>query len=57
METVTTVTTFADAIKSIDFGAVSDNILLAITATAGVVVGIIAIKKGYAFLKRQVKGA
>ena len=52
-----TVTTFADIINGLDFSAVSDNILLAIGASAGFVITIIALKKGYAFLKRQVKGA
>lgn len=54
---VSNVTTFADVIKNLDFSAVSENILLAIGATAGVVIGIIALKKGYSFLKKQIKGA
>lgn len=52
-----TVTTFADVIKTLDFSLVSQNILLAIGASAGFVIGMIALKKGYAFLKRQIKGA
>ena len=52
-----TVQTFADVINSLDFSVVSDNILLAIGASAGFVIGLIALKKGYAFLKRQIKGA
>lgn len=51
------VTTFADVIKTMDFSAVQNNILLAIGASAGVVIAIIALKKGYSFLKRQIKGA
>lgn len=52
-----TVTTFAQAIQNLDFSAVSENILLAISASAGFVIGVIALKKGYAFLKKQIKGA
>lgn len=51
------VTTFADVIKGLDFGVVSQNILLAIGASAAFVIGMIALKKGYAFLKKQIKGA
>lgn len=53
----TTVTTFADVIKGLDFSVVSQNILLAIGASAAFVIGMIALKKGYAFLKKQIKGA
>ena len=52
-----TVTTFSDVISNLDFGSVSENILLAIAASAGFVIGMIALKKGYAFLKKQIKGA
>ena len=51
------VTTFADVIKGLDFSVVSQNILLAIGASAAFVIGMIALKKGYAFLKKQIKGA
>lgn len=50
-------TTLATVIKSLDFSAVTENVLVAISASAAFVVGMIAIKKGYAFLKRQIKGA
>ena len=49
--------TFSSVVSSLDFSAITDNILTVIGATAAFVVGIIAIKKGYAFLKRQIKGA
>ena len=52
-----TVQTFADVINGLDFSVVSDNILLAIGASAGFVIGLIALKKGYAFLTKQIKGA
>lgn len=52
-----TVQTFSDVISNLDFSLVSENILLAIAASAGFVIGMIALKKGYAFLKRQIKGA
>lgn len=51
------VTTFAEVLKTLDFSAVSQNVLLAIGASAGFVIGMIALKKGYAFLKKQIKGA
>lgn len=54
---MTDVTTFADVLKGLDFSAVSQNVLLAIGASAGFVIGMIALKKGYAFLKKQIKGA
>lgn len=49
--------TFSSVVSSLDFSAITDNILTVIGATAAFVVGIIAIKKGYSFLKRQIKGA
>lgn len=55
--TTTTVTSLAQVINGLDFSAVTDNILVAIGASAGFVISLIAIKKGYAFLKRQIKGA
>lgn len=50
-------TTLATVINSLDFSAVTENVLVAIGASAAFVVSMIAIKKGYAFLKRQIKGA
>lgn len=54
---MTEATTLATVIKSLDFSAITQNVLVAISASAAFVVGMIAIKKGYAFLKRQIKGA
>lgn len=50
-------TTFASVVQALDFSAITSNILTVIGATAGFVVGLIAIRKGYSFLKRQIKGA
>ena len=49
--------TFSSVVSSLDFSAITDNILTVISCTCGFVVGLIAIKKGYAFVKRQIKGA
>lgn len=49
--------TLATVINSLDFSGITQNVLVAISASAAFVVGMIAIKKGYAFLKRQIKGA
>lgn len=57
MDTTTAVTSLGDVIKSLDFSAVTSNILVAISASAAFVIGLIAIRKGYAFLKKQIKGA
>ena len=54
---MTTPTNLADVIGSLDFSSVTSNILLAIGASAGFVIGLIALRKGYAFLKKQIKGA
>ena len=51
------VTSLAEVIKSLDFSSVTQNVLVAISASAAFVISMIAIKKGYAFLKRQIKGA
>lgn len=52
-----TVTSLADVINTLDFSVIQDNILLVIGASAGFVIGMIALRKGYAFLKKQIKGA
>lgn len=57
MEGSTTVTSLAQVINGLDFSAITNNILVAISASAAFVIGLIAIRKGYAFLKRQIKGA
>ena len=57
MEGSTTVTSLAQVINGLDFFAITNNILVAISASAAFVIGLIAIRKGYAFLKRQIKGA
>lgn len=51
------VTSLAEVIKGLDFSSITQNVLVAISASAAFVIGMIAIKKGYAFLKRQIKGA
>lgn len=50
-------TTFASVVSSLDFGAITSNILTVIGACAGFVIGIIAIKKGWSFLKGTIKKA
>lgn len=50
------VTSLAEVIKGLDFSSITQNVLVAISASAAFVIGMIAIKKGYAFLKRQIKG-
>lgn len=50
-------TTLSSIITGLDFGAIQDNILAVIGASAAFVVGMIAVRKGYAFLKKQIKGA
>lgn len=51
------VTTLQSIISSLDFSVIQENVLVAIGASAGFVIGMIALRKGYAFLKRQIKGA
>ena len=53
----TTVTSLQEVITNLDFSAITENVLVAISASAAFVIGMIAIRKGYAFLKRQIKGA
>lgn len=53
----TTVNSLADVVNTLDFSAVQNNILLVIGASAAFVIGMIALRKGYAFLKKQIKGA
>lgn len=50
-------TTFSSVVEALDYSAITNNILIVISATAGFVVGLIAIRKGLSFLKRQIKGA
>ena len=52
-----TPTTLQGVISGLDFSEISGNILAVIAASAGFVVGMIALRKGYAFLKKQIKGA
>lgn len=52
-----TVLTLQGVIEKLDYSAITENVLVAISASAAFVIGMIAIKKGYAFLKRQIKGA
>lgn len=52
-----TVQSFGDVVKGLDFSVLTDNAFTVIGATAGVVIGLIALKKGWSFLKRQIKGA
>lgn len=51
------VTSFASVVNSLDFGAITSNILTVISVSAAFVIGLIAIRKGFAFLKRTIKGA
>ncbi len=51
------VTTFMSVVQGLDFGAITTNILGVIGSCAGFVVGLIAIRKGWSFLKRTIKGA
>ena len=51
------VTTFASVLSQVDMSAISNNILGVIAAVAVPVIGIIAIKKGWSFLKGQIKRA
>ena len=54
---MTEVTSLADVINTLDFSVIQDNILMVIGASAAFVIGMIALRKGYAFLKKQIKGA
>lgn len=47
----------ATIIKGLDFSVITNNILVAIGASATFIIGMIAIRKGFAFLKKQIKGA
>lgn len=51
------VTTLADVVKGLDFSQISSNYLMVLGAAAGVVIGCVALKKGWSFLKGQIKGA
>lgn len=55
--TVSNVTSLADVVNSLDFSAITSNYLMVIGAAAGVVVACIALRKGWSFLKGQIKGA
>lgn len=57
MNEVSNVTSLQDVVSSLDFSAVTDNFLMVLGAAAGVVVGCIALRKGWSFLKSQIKGA
>ncbi len=51
------VTSLADVVETLDFSVIQSNILMVIGASAAFVIGMIALRKGYAFLKKQIKGA
>lgn len=51
------VTTLADVVKGLDFSQINNNFLMVLGASATVVVGCIALRKGWSFLKSQIKGA
>lgn len=52
-----TATDLASVINSLDFSAITNNVLTVIAASAGFVIGLIAIRKGWAFLKSQIRKA
>lgn len=56
-ETTNTVQSFGDVVNSLDFSVITDNAFTVIGAVAGIVVAMIALKKGWSFLKGQIKGA
>ena len=56
-EVTTTTTSFQDVVDGLDFSVITDNALYVIGAAAGVVIGVLALKKGWAFLKSQIRGA
>jgi len=49
--------TLESIVTSLDFSVLQDNVLMVIGASAATIFGIIAIKKGWAFLKAQIYGA
>lgn len=57
MDTDTVVTTMWDGITSITFMGVLDNVKTALPIIIPVVVGLLAIRKGWSFVKSQIKGA
>lgn len=48
---------FKQVVDGIDFSILTDYTGYVIGAVAGVVIGLIALKKGWSFVKRQIKGA
>lgn len=52
-----TATDLLSVINSLDFSVITTNVLAVIGASAGFVIGLIAIKKGWAFLKSQIRKA
>lgn len=57
MDTNTVVTTMWDGITSSTFMGVLDNVKSALPIIIPVVVGLLAIRKGWSFVKSQIKGA
>ena len=53
----TQVQSFSEVVSSLDFTQITDNALYVIGASATVVVGMIALRKAWGFLKAQIKGA
>lgn len=52
-----TTTSLASVIEAMDFSILTENILSVIGASAGVVLTLIAIRKGWGFLKSTIKKA
>lgn len=50
-------TTFASVVSALDFGSITTNILSVISKASVFVVGLIAIRKGWNFLKSTIKKA
>lgn len=57
MDTDTVVTTMWTGINSSTFSGVLDNVKSALPIIIPVIVGLLAIRKGWSFVKSQIKGA
>jgi hypothetical protein len=52
-----TATTLKDALTGVDFSVVLDGVIALVPIVIVPVLGFIAFKKGFAFVKKQIKGA
>lgn len=52
-----TALTLENVIQSLDFSAITNNVLTVISVSAGFVIGLIAIRKGWGFLKSTIRKA